>query len=94
MASVADAFADDLEQIRQVRAYSTKQTEFTILNLLYPPSSPVHLMPVLKEPNMTKSRLAILIDSLASGGEVFSSYARENGGLNEMDIVLNSNHDV
>jgi hypothetical protein len=51
-------------------------------------------MSVLKEPNMTKSRLAILIDSLASGGEVFSAYARENGGLNEMDIVLNSNHDV
>jgi hypothetical protein len=58
MASVADAFADDLEQIRQ-------------------------------EPNMTKSRWAILIDSLASGGEVFSSYAGENGGMNEMDVVLN-----
>jgi hypothetical protein len=43
---------------------------------------------------MTKSRLAILIDSLASGGEVFSSYAGGNGGLNEMDVVLNSSRDV
>ncbi len=38
---------------------------------------------------MTKSRLAILIDSLASGGEVFSSYAGDDGRLNEMDVVLN-----
>jgi hypothetical protein len=43
---------------------------------------------------MTKSRLALLIDSLASGGEVFSSRAGENGRLNEMDVVLNSNHDI
>jgi len=63
MASVADAFGDDLEQIR-------------------------------KEPNMTKSRLALLIDSLASGGEGFSSHAGENGELNEMDVVLNSNSDI
>ncbi|KAI0299379.1 hypothetical protein B0F90DRAFT_1818140 [Multifurca ochricompacta] len=60
MASVADAFRDDLEQIR-------------------------------KEPNMTKSRLALLIDSLASGGEAFSSHADESGRMNEMDVVLNSN---
>jgi len=56
---VADAFGDDLEQIR-------------------------------KEPDMTKSRLALLIDSLASGGEVFSSHVGEDGGLNEMDVILNS----
>ncbi|KAH9034772.1 hypothetical protein EDB85DRAFT_1946692 [Lactarius pseudohatsudake] len=54
MASVADAFSDDLERIR-------------------------------KEPSMTKSRLALLIDSLASGGE--------RGEMNEMEVVLNSNHD-
>ena len=41
---------------------------------------------------MTKSRLALLIDSLASGGEVFSSRADENERLNEMDVVLNSNN--
>ncbi|KAF8273549.1 hypothetical protein EI94DRAFT_1826002 [Lactarius quietus] len=62
MASVADAFSDDLEQIR-------------------------------KEPNMTKSRLALLIDSLASGSEVFSSHAGERGETNEMEVVLNSDHD-
>ena len=38
---------------------------------------------------MTKSRLAVLIDSFASGDEVFSSYPGENGGMNEMDVVLN-----
>jgi len=63
MASVADAYGDDLEQIRQ-------------------------------EPDMTKSRLALLIDSLASGGEVFSSRTGENGRLNEMDVVLNGNNDI
>ncbi|KAH9077715.1 hypothetical protein EDB83DRAFT_2345454 [Lactarius deliciosus] len=61
MASVADAFSDDLERIR-------------------------------KEPSMTKSRLALLIDSLASGGEVFSSRAGERGEMNEMEVVLNSDH--
>ncbi|KAI9438280.1 hypothetical protein H4582DRAFT_1954033 [Lactarius indigo] len=62
MASVADAFSDDLERIR-------------------------------KEPSMTKSRLALLIDSLASGSEVFSSHAGESGDMNEMEIALNSSHD-
>ena len=42
---------------------------------------------------MTKSRLAILIDTLASGGEVFSSHAGETGHrngrlpMNRMGIV-------
>ena len=40
---------------------------------------------------MTKPRLALLIDSLASGGEIFSSHVGENGRLNEMDVVMNSN---
>jgi hypothetical protein len=39
---------------------------------------------------MTESRLALLIDSLASGGEVFSSRAAEKGEMDEMDIVLNN----
>jgi ribosome assembly protein 3 len=43
---------------------------------------------------MTKSRLALLIDSLASGGEVFSSRASENGEMNEMDVVLNNDHNI
>ena len=43
MASVADAFADDLEQIRQVRMcllQNTSQPPFSDLNLSSPPSSP------------------------------------------------------
>ncbi|KAJ7062799.1 hypothetical protein C8F01DRAFT_1251610 [Mycena amicta] len=55
MASVADGFKDDLEQIR------------------------------VKEPNLGQSRLALLIDSLASGADVFSSTA---DGVNEMEVVL------
>ncbi|KAI9448658.1 hypothetical protein F5148DRAFT_1250795, partial [Russula earlei] len=47
---------------------------------------------IRQESNMTKSRLALLIDSLASGGEVFSSHADKDGDLNEMDVVLNGNH--
>jgi len=60
MSSVADAFKDDLEEIR-------------------------------KEPNMTTSRLSLLIDSLASGADVFSSTmpSRETA-MNEMEVVLGS----
>ncbi|KDQ65162.1 hypothetical protein JAAARDRAFT_53058 [Jaapia argillacea MUCL 33604] len=56
MASVADGFRDDLEEIR-------------------------------KEPNMTTSRLALLIDSLASGADVFAS-SEEMRETNEMEVVL------
>jgi ribosome assembly protein 3 len=80
MASVADAFSDDLEKIRKVR------------HLLAHPSTYCPYAN-LKEPSMTKSRLALLIDSLASGSEVFSSHAGERGETNEMEVVLNSNHD-
>nr|GAT47476.1 predicted protein [Mycena chlorophos] len=57
MASVADGFKDDLEQIR------------------------------VKEPNLGQSRLALLIDSLASGADVFSSTAQADG-VNEMQPLL------
>ncbi|EJD42464.1 hypothetical protein AURDEDRAFT_145757 [Auricularia subglabra TFB-10046 SS5] len=53
MGSVADAFKDDLEQIR-------------------------------KEPNLTTSRLAILIDSLGEGAKVFST----SSDVDEMQLVL------
>ena len=36
---------------------------------------------------MTKSRLAVLIDSLASGADVF---AGAGGDVNEMEVVLGS----
>jgi len=58
MASVADGFKDDLEQIR-------------------------------KEPGLTSSRLAMLIDSLASGAEVFTSSAPAGrNDVNEMEVVI------
>ncbi|TBU29114.1 hypothetical protein BD311DRAFT_787978 [Dichomitus squalens] len=61
MASVADAFKDDLEEIR-------------------------------KEPNLTASRLAMLIDSLAGGGDVFtSSRVGPDSSMTEMEIVLEHN---
>ena len=40
---------------------------------------------------MTKSRLAVLIDSLASGAEVFASSRADTGqgeNINEMNVVM------
>ncbi|KAL0954154.1 hypothetical protein HGRIS_005291 [Hohenbuehelia grisea] len=42
-----------------------------------------------KEPNLTTSRLGLLIDSLAAGADVFSSSSASHNGINEMDVVLN-----
>ncbi|KXN88340.1 hypothetical protein AN958_07485 [Leucoagaricus sp. SymC.cos] len=39
-----------------------------------------------KEPNLGTGRLALLIDSLASGAEVFSSKA--DGDVSEMDVIM------
>ncbi|OJT04632.1 hypothetical protein TRAPUB_4644 [Trametes pubescens] len=62
MASVADGFKEDLEEIRK------------------------------QEPNLTTSRLAMLIDSLAAGGDVFtSSRVEPDSGMAEMEIVLEHN---
>ncbi|OSD01963.1 hypothetical protein PYCCODRAFT_1452500 [Trametes coccinea BRFM310] len=62
MASVADAFKDDLEEIRK------------------------------HEPNLTTARLAMLIDSLAAGGDVLtSSRVEPDSGMTEMEIVLEHN---
>ncbi|KAG8733298.1 hypothetical protein FRC11_007331 [Ceratobasidium sp. 423] len=66
MASVADGFRADLEELH-------------------------------KEPNLTESRLSLLIDSLASGADVFMSAPAGNSGrglesisgINEMEVVLN-----
>ncbi|KAH7930356.1 hypothetical protein BV22DRAFT_1079346 [Leucogyrophana mollusca] len=57
MASLADGFKDDLEQIR-------------------------------REPNLGPSRLALLIDSLAAGADVFSSASKDGTDVNEMEVVL------
>jgi ribosome assembly protein 3 len=38
---------------------------------------------------MNKSRLAMLVDSLASGADVFTSNSlAETRGVNEMDVVM------
>ncbi|KIM79538.1 hypothetical protein PILCRDRAFT_10362 [Piloderma croceum F 1598] len=57
MASVADGFKDDLEEIR-------------------------------KEPNLGTSRLSLLINSLASGADVFTSVSRPGDpqAINEMEV--------
>jgi len=60
MASVADAFKDDLEEIR-------------------------------KEPNLNHSKLSLLIDSLASGSEVFQTVSPNGEArVDEMEIVMGS----
>jgi len=45
---------------------------------------------IRKEPNLGSSRLSMLIDSLASGADVFSSSSQSGGGnaINEMEVVL------
>jgi len=40
---------------------------------------------------MSKSRLAMLVDSLASGADVFTANSlAETRGMNEMDIVMSN----
>ena len=71
-------------------------SKFARCDIFFAHPSTLSLLPItpnLKEPNMTKSRLALLIDSLASGSEVFSSHAGERGETNEMEVLLSSNHD-
>ncbi|EPQ59793.1 hypothetical protein GLOTRDRAFT_114365 [Gloeophyllum trabeum ATCC 11539] len=45
---------------------------------------------IRKEPNMTTSRLGLLIESLAAGANVFSS-SSDRDGINEMEVVLDQN---
>jgi len=47
------------------------------------------LVQIHKEPGMNKSRLAMLVDSLASGADVFTSNSlAETRDVNEMDVVM------
>ncbi|KIO10817.1 hypothetical protein M404DRAFT_54738, partial [Pisolithus tinctorius Marx 270] len=41
----------------------------------------------LEEPNLGQSRLALLIESLAAGADVFSSTSTD-GNVNEMEVVV------
>ena len=79
MASVADAFKDDLEEIRKV---SKLLSMYACSSLIF----------YLQEPNLTTSRLAMLIDSLAAGGDVLtSSRVEPDSSMTEMEIVLEHN---
>ncbi|KAH7888209.1 hypothetical protein F5I97DRAFT_965007 [Phlebopus sp. FC_14] len=40
-----------------------------------------------QEPNLGPSRLALLVESLAAGADVFSSNSKD-GGVNEMEVVM------
>lgn len=71
MTSVAEGFRDDLEELRKVL------TLLTLISLLL-------MLP--QESNLGTGRLALLIDSLASGAEIFSS--SKHGDDTEMDIVM------
>jgi len=39
---------------------------------------------------MNKSRLAMLVDSLASGADVFTPNLMAETGVNEMDVVMSN----
>lgn len=56
MASVADAFKDDLEKIQKVKSA---------------PFDTPKILRVTQEPNLSQSRLGLLIDSLAAGAELY-----------------------
>ena len=79
MSSVADGFKEDLEEIRKVSRY---------FRLLHTMLLTCHIFFFFKEPNLGTSRLALLIDSLAAGADVFSSSSVENDTLNEMEVIL------
>ena len=78
MSSIADGFKDDLEEIRKVSAYIDPQ--YAICDCLWS----------CQEPNLGQSRLALLIDSLASGANIFSS-SSTNGQVNEIEAAIGKN---
>jgi ribosome assembly protein 3 len=75
MSAIADGFKDDLEEIRKVCVAMIYLWELSNAQFSF------------QEPNLGSSRLALLIDSLAAGAEVFSS--NDDTTINEMDVVLN-----
>jgi ribosome assembly protein 3 len=79
MSSVADGFKEDLEEIRKVNR-SSYFDSFTTCS---------HAKDIVsQEPNLGTSRLALLIDSLASGADVFTSSSVPGSEINEMQLVL------
>jgi len=75
MSAIVDGFKDDLEEIRKVCVAMICFWELFNVRFSF------------QEPNLGPSRLALLIDSLAAGAEVFSS--NDDTTINEMDVVLN-----
>jgi len=44
---------------------------------------------IRKEPNLGTSRLSLLIDSLASGADIFASSSRlDKKAINEVEVIL------
>ena len=78
MGSIAEAFADDLNEIRKVSAHT--RCRFV--------TQDSRTQKLSQEPNMTQSRLGLLIDSLAAGADVYSSRGPGGEGTSEMAIVL------
>lgn len=82
MSSIADAFKDDLEVIQKASPLPSS-IHSSILTTMILKSS--------QEPNMNPSRLAVLIESLASGADVFTSSAKPaTSEVNEMEIIVNA----
>jgi len=75
MSAIVDGFKDDLEEIRKVCVAMICFSELSKVQFSF------------QEPNLGPSRLALLIDSLAAGAEVFSS--NDDTTINEMNVVLN-----
>ena len=75
MSAIADGFKDNLEEIRKVWVAMIYLWDSNYLTHIYFP---------FQEPNLGSSRLAILIDSLVAGAEVYNDTT-----INEMDVVLN-----
>ena len=78
MASIADGFRDDLEQIRKV-SKEQRHVRWHQIHIIQKPT---------QEPNMNTTKLTMLIDSLATGADVFSSEKRQKGSVNEVDVAL------
>ena len=63
------------------KTISKKSVKWVVQGLLFPPNYAL-IQCHKKEPNLTTSRLALLIDSLASGADVFNT--------DEMEVVLDA----
>jgi len=72
MASLAEGFKDDLEELR--KASKRRNVEYGCLNISD------------QEPNLGPSRLALLVESLAAGADVFG---QTDKSVNEMEVVVN-----